>query len=394
MSAAPTADSIWTRAFALLCLAEFLGYAQHFALQPALPLYITHLGGSPFIVGLVIAGFGVASVISRPIIGYWADRWSESGVMILGMITQAATILLCFMPFNIAVLISNTLRGVGWSGMTAGGYTLLAIAAPADRRGEASGYFGGVQSTATILFPAVALWIIDAPFGGFRAVFFLAMALVVGGAVAAGTLWRAAPKRNRSTTVDASEPWWREIMNVVDGNILSAALLLFTLNLSLPCYSSFVVLYARELGVSHFAWYYVAVGATSALGRPLLGRLSDKLGARRSLIIAFSLETFALLIMPLASNLFGLILSGALWFIGAAVGGTRILALAMEQAPVERRGRAMASFSVAFPLSNGVGALINGLIVDLAGYAWMYVAAALLCSMGLIVTRCYWAKLQ
>ena len=183
-------------------------------------------------------------------------------------------------------------------------------------------------------------------------------------------------------------------MNVVDRNILSAALLLFTLNLSLPCYSSFVVLYARELGVSHFAWYYVAVGATSALGRPLLGRLSDKLGARRSLIIAFSLETFALLIMPLASNLFGLILSGALWFIGAAVGGTRILALAMEQAPVERRGRAMASFSVAFPLSNGIGALINGLIVELAGYAWMYVAAALLCSMGLIVTRCYWAKLQ
>ena len=65
MSAAPAADSLWTRAFALLCLAEFLGYAQHFALQPALPLYITHLGGSPFIVGLVIAGFGVASVISR-----------------------------------------------------------------------------------------------------------------------------------------------------------------------------------------------------------------------------------------------------------------------------------------------------------------------------------------
>lgn len=181
---------------------------------------------------------------------------------------------------------------------------------------------------------------------------------------------------------------------MVDRNILSAALLIFTLNLSLPCFSSFVVLYARELGVSHFAWYYVAVGATSALGRPLLGRLSDKLGARRSLIIAFSLETFALLIMPLAANLFGLILSGALWFIGAAIGGTRILALAMEQAPVERRGRAMASFSVAFPLSNGTGALINGLVVDLAGYAWMYVTAATPHSTELILTWRYWAKLK
>jgi len=85
-------ESIWSRAFALLCLAEFLGYAQHFILQPTFPLYITHLGGSPFVVGLVIASFGVTSVISRPIIGYWADRWSETGVMILGLLTQTISI--------------------------------------------------------------------------------------------------------------------------------------------------------------------------------------------------------------------------------------------------------------------------------------------------------------
>ena len=93
MPPAPTTSSIWTRSFALLCLAEFLCYAQHFTLQPILPLYITHLGGSPFIVGLVIAAFGVTSVISRPIIGYWVDRWSDTGMMLLGMVGQALAIL-------------------------------------------------------------------------------------------------------------------------------------------------------------------------------------------------------------------------------------------------------------------------------------------------------------
>ena len=121
--------SLWTRAFALLCLAEFLGYAQHFALQPTLPLYITHLGGSPFIVGLVIAAFGVTSVISRPIIGYWVDRWSETGVMVLGMVGQALSILFCFMPFNAAVIFSNALRGIGWSEHGGGG-----LHAAGDRR--------------------------------------------------------------------------------------------------------------------------------------------------------------------------------------------------------------------------------------------------------------------
>jgi MFS family permease len=386
--------SLWTRGFALLCLAEFLGYAQHFALQPALPLYITHLGGSPFIVGLVIAAFGITSVISRPIIGYWVDRWSETGVMIIGMVGQALSILFCFIPLNAAVIFSNAMRGVGWSAMAAAGYTLLAKTAPQERRGEASGYFGGVQSSATIIFPAIALAIVDLPVAGFGAVFFFAMALVSSGAAAAWALSRATPPRTGSVKLDASEPWWREILNVVDRHILTAALLIFTLNLSLPCFSSFVVLYARELGVGHFAWYYVAVGVTSALGRPLLGRFSDKLGGGRSLAIAFGLETVALLIMPLATNLGGLMVSGSLWFMGAAIGSASIVALAMESAPAERRGRAMASFSTAFPLSNGTGALINGIVVELAGYRWMFAIAGLLCAMGFILIWKQWAKLK
>jgi MFS family permease len=390
----PKLESIWTRAFALLCLAEFLGYAQHFVLQPTFPLYITHLGGSPFIVGLVIASFGVTSVISRPIIGYWADRWSVTGVMILGLLTQTLSNLICFIPLAGATMIANGFRGIGWSGMNTGGYTLLATAAPADRRGEASGYYGGVQSTATILFPAVALWIIEAPRGGFNAVFFVAMSLVLMGAAAAYMLSREIPRHPPRNESVLSESWWREIINIFDRHILLAATLLFVLHLSLPCLSSFVVLYARQLDVSHFGWYYVAIGITSTLARPLLGRLSDKIGCGRSLIVAFGLETIALLIMPIVTDLAGIICAGALWYLGSAIGGARILALAMEQAPAERRGRAMASFSVAFPLSNGTGALLNGFVVDLAGYQWMYITAAVMCAFGLVLTWKQWAKLK
>ena len=394
MQPARNTSTIWTRPFALLCLAEFLGYAQHFTLQPALPLYITHLGGTPFTVGVVIAAFGVTSVISRPVIGYWVDRWSETGMMTLGMIGQALSIVFCLVPFNTAVIFSNALRGIGWSSMAASGYTLLASAAPQERRGEASGYFGGVQSSATILFPAISLWILDLPLGGYRAVFFLAMALVSVGALTTWALSHSTAQQPGKTIVDISEPWWREIVNVVDRHILTAALLIFALNMSLPCFSSFIVLYAREIGVSHFAWYYVVVGATSALGRPLLGRLSDRLGAGRSLIIAFALESTALLLMPLASNLAGLMISGSLWFMGAAIGGARIMALAIEQAPAERRGRAMASYSTALPLSNGTGALINGIVVDLAGYHWMFTIAGVLCATGFVLIWQQWAKLK
>ena len=392
---ADKSDSLWSRAFTLLCVAEFLGYAQHFILQPTFPLYITQLGGTPFHVGLVIACFGVTSVMSRPILGYWADRWSVTGVMVLGMFLQTLSISLCFVPFVGALMLANGLRGIGWSGMNTGGYTILATTAPPERRGEASGYYGGVQSSATIIFPAVALWILNAPLGGFSPTFFAAMIMVFFGAFAAIVLSRAVPSAPPKTTHSESmEPWWREIVNVFDHNIVLAASLLVALHISLPCFTSFVVLYARDLSIDHFGWYFVVTGTTSMLARPLLGRLSDKIGCGRSLIVAFTLECAALLIMPLVDNLAGVMLGGALYFTGSAIGGARVLALAMESAPAERRARTMASFSIAFPLSNGLGALSNGLVVDLAGYTWMYLSAALISASGLVLTAKHWASLK
>jgi MFS family permease len=393
----PQSESIWSRAFIILCIVEFLGYAQHFVLQPTLPLYIVHLGGTPFIVGLVIASFGVASVLSRPIIGYWADRWSETGVLILGLLVQGLSISLCFIPHVAVTLFANGLRGIGWSGMTTGGYTLLATSAPAARRGAASGYYGAVQSCATIVFPAVALWIIyGSPgsfFAGFQAAFMLAMALAFAGAGAGAVLSRQVSPR-QGARVDGSESWWRDIVSVFDRNILLAASLLFTSHLSLPCVTSFAVLYAHELGIGDFGWFFVVTGLTSVVSRPLLGFLSDKIGCGRSLIAAFTLESVALWMLPLVSTLPGMMISAALYFMGSAIGSARILALAMEQAPLERRGRAMASFSVSFPLSNGVGALFNGLVVDLVGYRWMFATAGVLCATGLLLTARNWSKLK
>jgi MFS family permease len=378
----------------LLCLAQFFAYAQHFVLQPTFPLYVTYLGGSPFAVGLVIGSFGVTSVVFRPAIGYWVDRWSETGVMILGLIGQAVSILLCFTPLVGAVMLANAFRGIGWAGQNAGGYSLLASSAPPARRGEASGYYGGVQASATILFPAVALWIIDAPFGGFNAAFLVAMLLTLLAAGVVFALSSQVAHAKRQPSPDGSASWWRDIITVFDRDIVLAAVLLFCLHLSLPALTSFIVLFARDLGISHFGWFFVVTGITSLLSRPLLGRLSDKIGCGRSLVAAFALEIVGLMLIPLVATLPGMMAGGVLYMLGSAIGGSRILALAMEKAPPERRGRAMASFSVSFPLSNGVGALLCGTAVDLAGYSSMYFISAVLCASGLALTAKNWRTLR
>jgi len=125
-------ESIWTRTFLLLCSAQFLGYAQHAVLTPVLPLYVTYLGGSAFMVGLVLAAFAATSVVVRPVVGHWADRWNEAGVMVSGLVFQGVSIFFCFIPFVGAAMLANGLRGIGWAGLNTGGYSLLALTAPAN----------------------------------------------------------------------------------------------------------------------------------------------------------------------------------------------------------------------------------------------------------------------
>ncbi len=385
-------DSIWTRAFSLLCLAQFLGYSQYFILQPTFPLYITSLGGTPFQVGIVLSCFAVTSVLFRPFIGLWADRWSETGVLTSGLIVLAASLALCFAPFVEATMLANGLRGIGWAGLNTGGYSLLALSAPPSRRGEASGYYSGVQSGPTILLPAVALWIIDAPFGGFDGVFAVAVLLAGVGAGVGVLLGRHAPRGHRQVPFEISTSWRRDIFNIMERDIILASLLLFCFHVSLPAVASFIVLYALELGIPSIGWFYIVSGATSALARPVLGRVSDQIGRSQSLAAGFIMQTVALCMLALATNLAWLLISGALFMTGTAIGTATTLAVAVERAQPERRGRAMATFSLAFPLSGGLGALISGSAVELVGYSWMYLIAAGIGALGLALTAINWSR--
>ena len=370
----------------MICGAQFFGSAQHALLQPTFPLYITALGGTPFQVGLVIACFAVTSVVFRPLIGGWADQWSEAGVSVCGLALLSLAVLICFVPRPELTMFANALRGIGWAAMSAAGYSLLALSAPAHRRGEASGYYSGVQASGTILFPAVALWLIDAPFGGFPAVFTAAVALAaVGAGISLVLAWRVPRKADHRTTAELG-PWWREILNVLDREIVLASALSFASHVTFPAVASFLVLYALELGIDNIGWFYVASGATSILSRPLLGRVSDRIGRRRALLACFVLQTLALITLAHAAALTALIISGMLYMVGLAMSSSTTLAIAMEQAKPERRGRAMATFSIALPLSNGVGALICGSLVQWVGFFWMYHVIAAIACVGLVTT--------
>jgi MFS family permease len=183
-------------------------------------------------------------------------------------------------------------------------------------------------------------------------------------------------------------------VNVLDREIILASVLSFGSHITFPAVASFLVLYARELGIDNIGWFYVATGTTSLLARPLLGKVSDRIGRGRALLACFVFQAVALMVLAFAFNLISLIIPGTLYMLGLAMASATTLAIAMEQAKPERRGRAMATFSVALPLSNGIGALLCGSLVQWVGYYWMYLVLASVAGAGLAVTLANRAHLK
>ena len=379
--------SLFTRPFVLLCLAMFLGYANQWLLMPAIPLYVDSLGGSAFLAGLALLAFSVPSFTVRPFVGGVADRWSAAGVLAIGLTFLTVGSLALLAPFLAMVFIAGVVRGLGWAGLNIGGYVTLASAAPADRRGEAAGYYTSATASASILFPALALWFIDGR-GGFQLVFLLSSLCALAGLPIALIL--AARKGNAAPVPPAAGPGWG---GLIERGVLVATGLNLCSTLANPAVMAFLPLYARSLGIENVGMFYVLAGATSIVIRPLLGKSSDAMGRGPAIALGLGAQLIGIALIALAQSLPPILAGGFFVALGSSMTGSTTTALAMDLTNPQSRGRGMATYSVSYQIGAGIGAIVAGALADAFGLRAMYAGSLAITVAGFAILMSAWKLL-
>ena len=163
-----------------LLIAEFIVWLGFGGLLPVMPIYFAEQGVDLGTLGLVIAAWPAARLISEPVFGWLADRTARVPLMVIGLVATGvfgALPLVWTGPLAFILLRAGAGLGAAIYDPAARGF--LSDATPADRRGEAFGLYGAAQMGGLLLGPSIGA-IGAERFGGIAFVFvFSAVAAIV-----------------------------------------------------------------------------------------------------------------------------------------------------------------------------------------------------------------------
>jgi DHA1 family multidrug resistance protein-like MFS transporter len=178
-----------------LFVAEFIVWIGFGALLPVLPLYFLDQGVDLATLGLVIAAWPAARLIGEPAFGWLADRTARVPLMVGGLFFSAIFLIAPLVVQGaVAFIVMRALAGLATAAYDPAARGFIIDAMPAEKQGEAFGWYGSFQMAGLFLGPAI---------GGFGAVWFggIGFGLVFSGvaalfaAVAVGATVREGPRR-------------------------------------------------------------------------------------------------------------------------------------------------------------------------------------------------------
>jgi MFS family permease len=360
-------EPLWSRTFALVWLNQFLSYSSNWITLPVLPLFLARQGHSESYIGLVLAAFSVTSFTARPFFGQQVDRGKARGALAASSGCLCLAALGYLMPNAVILFISRGIHGFGWAGINAVASGWVAILAPARRRAEAIAYYTSAQAGTVVFGPVLGL-AVARQFGD-EAAFVLAGGVALLGVLAILSA-RQAPESHHHDASDTEQG--RGWASLIEPSAVPATILLGVLNIVGPASVAYIPLYFLTRGLDHPELYFLAQGLTGVVGRTLVGRLGDRVGRRRMIGIGILVQLGGFAGLATAQTLETIILAGSIVTLGNAVREPSFYALVIDRATPERRGAALATYTMGFQIGSGLGSALWGNVIQYFGYLTMF----------------------
>ncbi|MFD1268000.1 MFS transporter [Paenibacillus motobuensis] len=387
----------WKVNLIVLWVGSFLVNAGMTMITPFLSLYLSrdlNVHGEHAIglwAGSIFAANFATSFIFQPIWGKLADKYGRK-VMLLrsgfGMSIVIALMGLATQPWHLLML--RLLNGT-ISGFNPAAVSLISGTAPKERMGFAMGTIQSGNVAGTILGPLIGGLLAD--WVGFRPIFYITGSLLFLASLACLLFVRENFNKEAAAQVPQISvlAGLRELTKTQQLTALFAVTFLLQFAMISPM--TLLPLYVERLhgtavNASFWAGFVSAVtGMSNMITSPILGRVSDKIGAHR--ILTFCLIGAAAMLIPQAfvQSVWQLVI--VRFLMGIFMGGLlpSVNALIRFYTPDGMESRAFGFNSSTLALGNMFGALIGGTLSGFIGIEGLFIISGILLLLNTIWVR-------
>lgn len=367
----------FSRRYWTVWAATLLFFGAFYTLIVPLPLYLDRVGLPDWQIGLILGAFGIASLVGRPLAGSLSDSLGSKPVILFGTLSLlVGAVGVIWTEWPAALFVLRILQAAGYVAFTTASTALIAQLAPPARRGAAIALFGAAANTAITLTPAAVsagLDVLTLP-GAFWLCGGLAL---VAGVVVWGAIPNERPGQKRLSLAEIVTP-----PSVLRTAMFTTALF----GVAFGAFYAFLPLLAERRGLEPVGLAYTVYGASIILTRLLTANLLDRPDRTQVIAPTLLVTALALLGFAYADNWPLLLGSAALMAAGSGVSHPALIALFVDRMPDSERGRATASFYLAFDLGIGMGNWLLGPVLGSFGLTGMFLLAAGISLAGVATT--------
>jgi len=373
--AVPAREKLWTRNYAVITFENFLIAVNFWLLMPVVAKFATdEFGVSAALAGFSVSIFVIGAVIGRPLCGKWIHRIGQTRTIYAGIfVTVALTLAYLAVDNIVLLLLVRFLHGIAFGASHVAAGTIVAGVVPKERYGEGIGYFTLGQTVATGIGPFIGLLLIQ--HGSFDSVIISSAAASALGLVILPFL---SVRNLQLTPEQAEETKGLRLTSYIEPKVIPVSAVMLLVYLCYASVISFLALYSEEarlLGTATF--FFIVFAVLVLITRPFVGRRFDTKGENSIIYPAIPVYAIGLAILSQARHGAVLLLAAGVMGLGFGAIQSATQATAVRISPPHRMGLAISTYYTFADVGAGVGPLLCGLLVPVAGYRGMYVAVAL-----------------
>ncbi len=371
----PIPRGIWALGFVSL----FMDVSSEM-IHALLPVFlVTVLGSSVTLVGVLEGVSEAVASITKVLSGTWSDRLGKRKALTVAGYGLAALVkpVFALAPSVGWVFFARAADRIGKGIRGAPRDALIADLAPASARGAAFGLRQALDTVGGFAGPLLAIVLMAATGGDFRAVFWFA---AIPAAVSVLVLVVFVRDVQRAPVHDTpARPTVRALLGGLGAGFwwLVVVAALFTLA---RFSEAFLILKSTDigLGIVYVPAVLVVMNLAYAVSAYPAGWLSDRVSRWAVLAVGAALLIAADLVLAFGASLTTAALGTALW--GLHMGFTQglLAALIADAAPATRRGTAFGVFNLVTGLALLAASVLAGVLWDRGGPRLTFLAGALL----------------